>query len=391
MEVRSPALSLGRAPKSSALSCRPAEELRRAHQPDNASCRPHLRGSTCSASGDRPRSEELDLPLPARFGAPKSSSPSWHEPALAPPWKRLTTPGPRASSEELSLKLPAGQSAPKGTEVDRRETAPRLLRNRCRPSSTAPYPEGHDTAPGSTTWSLLGPFPKLFDPVTIRRPPRRLETRGRSEDHLATSRACVRAPGPRRIYHPRPGAPKDDETKEASASRPCGPSCSKACPKPDDPEGSPDELAPRISALELINTDHSPRSVPPKRLDAPSETSSELHGNALAPTDTAGQLRRASRQRGLSLPRTRCSPLIYRTRPPDPEGTGAGPSDHAGRVEDALPNERAASRLRRARRQGAERSERSRLSPFPTPGRSLEPEGSGSRQGCRVQTRGVLL
>lgn len=153
---------------------------------------------------------------------------------------------------ELRRAQPQAASRPKRPEGHRG----RPTRDRAAPPeeplplrSTAPYPEGHDTAPGSTTWSLLGPFPKLFDPVTIRRSPRRLEIRGRSEDHLATSRACVRAPGPRRIYPRRPDVPKDDEAKEASASRPCGPSCSSACPKPDDPKGSPDELAPRISAL----------------------------------------------------------------------------------------------------------------------------------------------
>jgi len=173
VEVRSPALALGRAPKSSTLSCRPAAELRRAHQPANTSCRPHLRGSTCSVSGGQPRSEELDLPLPARLGAPKSSSPSWREPALAPPWKRLTTPGPRSSSEELSLKLPAGHSAPKGTEVDRRETAPRLLRNRCRPTAPRHTPKGrtphqeHHLVPLGTLPQTLRPHD---DPKTASAP-----------------------------------------------------------------------------------------------------------------------------------------------------------------------------------------------------------------------------
>jgi len=213
----------------------------------------------------------------------------------------------------------------------------------------------------------------------------------RSEDRRDTPRACVRAPGPRRNHLPRPDAPKDDETKEASASRPCGPSCSLAHLTPDDPEGPPDKLAARVSALGA----HQHRPFTAQRTSE--EARRAVKGQLRAPLGTRslrrytfGQLRRASRRRKPSLPRTRCSPPTNRTRPPDPEGTGAGPSDHAGRDEDAVPNERATLRLRRARQQGAERSERSRLSPSPTPGRIPGPEGPRLRQGCRFRTRGVL-
>jgi len=53
------------------------------------------------------------------------------------------------------------------------------------------------------------------------------------------------------------------------------------------------------------------------------------------------------------------------------------------------PNVRATSGLRRTRRRGAERSERPPLNPSSTPGRSLEPEGSIVRQGCRAQAHGA--
>lgn len=74
---------------------------------------------------------------------------------------------------------------------------------------------------------------------------------------------------------------------------------------------------------------------------------------------------------------------------PTPKGRAARPATDRP-LKTLLPNVRATSGLRRARRRGAERSERLRLSLSPTPGHVLEPEGSSSRQGCRVRTHGAV-
>lgn len=241
-----------------------------------------LRGSALTGSGSRPRSEELGSELSTCRRAPKSSTAGQRELSTTPPWKRLTTSDPRASSEELSLKLPAGHRAPKGTEVDRRETAPRLLRNRCRPVARRHTPKGatsHQGAPPGPSWDpspssstprrsedRLGASRYVGDPKTTS-PPRELASEPQdpvaSTIHAATPRRTTkrrrevrRDPADRaaRRLARNPTTPKDHRTSSPLASQP----------------------------LELINTDHSPRSAPPKRLDAPSETSSELHGTALA-------------------------------------------------------------------------------------------------------------
>jgi len=180
-----------------------------------------------------------------------------------------------------------------------------------------------------------GTLPRPFDPSVIRRPPRCLELSRRSEERLDPSRACVRAPGARQ---------------------------------------------------------HQPLTThrPPKRLDVLRAPGSELRGNATTPADRCPRLRRTE----VSADRRRHAPCATRpttlTPPLDPEGTVGVPRRPRWPREDAVPNVRAAPRLRRACRQGAERSERPRLSPSSTPGRSPEPEGSRSRLGCRVQTRGAL-
>jgi hypothetical protein len=142
---------------------------------------------------------------------------------------------------------------------------------------------------------------------------------------------------------------------------------------------------------ELINTDQSPRSFASEEARRAVKDQLRAPGNAFAST---------SRHRSApkSLPMTRAvtpadpmQPANHMDATSRPRRDGRRPQRSRWPREDTVPNVRATSRLRRAPRRGAERSERPRLSLFPTPGRSLEPEGPRSRQGCRVQTRGVLL
>jgi hypothetical protein len=244
----------------------------------------------------------------------------------------LTTSDPRSSSEELGLQLPAGQSAPKGPEIGQRETAPRLQRNRCRPAALRHAPKGRTPHQGAPPGPSRDPFPS---PSTPRR----------SEDHLSAS-TCLNDPKTASTYRELASEPQDPVATTYHAPTPRrtmkrrrqvrrDPADRAACrlPPPGEPEGPPGELAASVSALGAHQ--HRPftaqlrlrRGSTRRQRPAPSSL-----GTRSLRRHATGQLRRASRQRKPSLPRTRCSPLSTRTGPPDPEGTGAGPSDHAGRV-----------------------------------------------------------
>jgi len=238
------------------------------------------------------------------------------------------------------------------------------------------------------TRSLAGPFARPFDPAAIRRSPRRLEQLRPSEDDRGPSRACLRAPGPHRSTNhatpPRRTMKRGRRMRRGPADRSAGRWDAR---RPRRITGASPSLASRPS--ELITADHRPRSASPKRRLTPPTPDSELCGNAPASTgprplsseEPSGGVRRRHR--------APCAQPARLDNSPAPEGTSCLPRRKAWPLKTPSPNVRATSGLRRARRRGAERSERLPVSPSSTPGRSLEPEGSSVRQGRRVRTRGT--
>lgn len=112
------------------------------------------------------------------------------------------------------------------------------MRNRCRLLALRHTPKGAGFAKKHTK-SLAGPILRLFDPVAVRRQPRRLEPPRRSEDRFDASRARIRAPGPLRTCSPptlrRPEGLRVEGGE--NASRPCGLLHSQPTPRAN-PEGS---------------------------------------------------------------------------------------------------------------------------------------------------------
>jgi hypothetical protein len=153
----------------------------------------------------------------------------------------------------------------------------------------------------------------------------------------------------------------------AHASRPCGPICGQLLPR-DDPERSPRELAARLTALGA-------RQRRPLTAQRASEETQRA-ANAQARSSVGARSLRAHR---LSAPKSletvQAVTITLPVRPtgppepspPDPERTGGVPWRPSWSREDAVPNVRAASWLRRALQQGAERSERPHLSPSRLP------------------------
>lgn len=245
----------------------------------------------------------------------------------------------------------------------------------------------HRATVGATR-SLAGPFVRPFDPAAIRRSPRRLDQRRPSEDDQSLSRACLRAPGPHRSTN---RTPPPRRTKKRGRRMRQGPADRSARRRDVRRPRRITETSPPLASQpsELITAGHRPRSASPKRCLAPPKPDSELCGYALAPTGGSPPSSEEPSGGVCHRHRAPCAQPACLDRASRPRRDEL-PAQAAGwPLRSPLPNVRATSGLRRARRRGAERSERPRLSPSSTPGRSLEPEGSSSRQGCRIQTRGA--
>lgn len=104
--------------------------------------------------------------------APKSSSTPRRGITSTPPWKRLTTSGRRPSSEELDLELSTRSGAPRSTGASRRETALRLRERPSADDGAAPRPEGRDITPAKAVGPSRDSSSNLWAAALVRRPPR---------------------------------------------------------------------------------------------------------------------------------------------------------------------------------------------------------------------------
>lgn len=305
-----------------------------------------------------------------------------------PPRRRVTTSDRRPKSEDLDLELPTRSGAPRST-FDRttrdRSTPPE---EPLPPDDPAPHPEGYHTAP---PWA---PTDSSRDPSSDPSTPKR------SEDHFgASSDPTIRRrprslaslhPSPRTPsqHQPRHADPKDGEAREANALRPCGP-ISSSVGRPATPKDHPSEPSARLSALGA----HHRR--PPASLDLSEELSRATDARLRAPRERARSDRVSPSSSEEPSGGVRHRHRAPRAQPAHPDRAARPRRDElraraaAWPLRSPSPNVRATSGLRRARRRGAERSERPRSSPSSTPGRSSEPEGSNARQGCRAQALGA--
>lgn len=295
----------------------------------------------------------------------------------------MTTPGHRPGSEDPGLKLPTRSGAPRSTEA--RPTRDRATPPEEPPPPTdpTPHPEGHNTAP----WQA--PTDPSRDPSSDPSTPQRPEghpgasscsghpktaktTREPASEPQDLIAATFSAPPPRRTATQEGGecvktlrtaqlvetvTPRPRKITALHPRSPCSPR------NPSTPHSG------RASRLRRDTSHHlgpTPSSAEYARTDETSPLSSE-------------ELSSGARQHHRTPVRPASSPAAL---PPDPEGTSCHtlwrPTSPR---EDACAERRAASWLRRASRQGAERSGRLRLSPSSTPGRATEPEGSNRTAG----------
>jgi hypothetical protein len=245
-----------------------------------------------------------------------------------PPRRRLTTSGRRPMSEDLDLELPTRSGAPKST-FDRttrdRATPPE---EPLPPDDSAPHPEGYHTAP---PWA---------PPDSSRDPSSDPSTPPRSEDHRgASSNPTVRRrprplaslpPSPRTPpqHRPRHADPKDGEARKANALRPCGPISwsmgRPATPKDHRTRARRPPLSPRSSSLPLTGLARPlRRDVSRCRCPTPSSAGTRSRRQRVAV-----ELRRALGRRLPSPPR----PLRPACTPgrclPTPKGRIARPGGH---------------------------------------------------------------
>jgi hypothetical protein len=245
-----------------------------------------------------PRAVDLDLTPKGRVGtsdAPQSPFGS-HLPTIIAPWLRraawAVSSLPETSAETLDdpwlvtrLRRARPQAARpppslrRAKELGRRETAPRLRRNRCHPLAPRHTPRG-------TTPHLGAPPGSSRDPSSDPSAPSRSEDRSGASRYLGD---------PKTTATPREPASEPQDpiatTLHAPASRgttrrwrhmrrdPAG--CSAGASLPTTTSKGHRESSPLASQpSELVNAGHSPRSVPPKRPDTQLMPSSKLRGNA---------------------------------------------------------------------------------------------------------------
>jgi hypothetical protein len=211
-----------------------------------------------------------------------------------------------------------------------------------------------------------------------------------SEDRRDTPRACVRAPGPCRRHPHRVDVPKDASAKEVNTSRPCGP-VAKHSDRQRDPKVSPTSRPLALRSKELITTDPLPCFAAPKSNSSALKLSSELlrewsyaalH-DPQAPKSHQAAHDDASRSHGQLFDR-----LVPATRPRRDKKRALD-----GRMaarEDAVPNMRAASELRRVHQQGAARSGRLQVSLSASTWPSARTRRSKQGLMCRLETHGCV-
>jgi len=140
-----------------------------------------------------------------------------------PPRRRLTSSGRRPGSEDPDLELPTRSGAPRST-IDRptrgRATPPE---EPLPPGDSAPHPEGRHTAPPWAPPIPRGTLHQTLRPRAdpkITAAPRAAPAIRRRPRLLASLPPSPRTPSQ---HQPRHAAPKDEEAREANALRPCGP------------------------------------------------------------------------------------------------------------------------------------------------------------------------
>jgi hypothetical protein len=299
----------------------------------------------------------------------------------------LTPSGRRPGSEDPDLKLPTRSGAPRSTIIGSTRDRATPPEEPLPPDDSAPHPEGRHTAP---PWAPPIPRGTLHqtlrprDDPKIASVPRAAPAIRRRPRPLASLPPSPRTPSQ---HQPRHAAPKDEEAREENASRPCGP-ISRSMGRPATPKDHRNEPAARLSALRAHHrrpptslglSEEIPRAAD-ARLRALRERAREERASPSGSEKPSGGVRRRHR--------APCAQPARRDNASRPQRDELLTLTTAWPLKTPSPNVRATSGLRRARRRGAERSERLRVSPSPAPGHSLEPEGSSARQGCRVQARG---
>lgn len=354
----------------------PPCRLRRAERIESDRTETPWRCETWS-SGPQPGSEELDLGPPTRLS---SSEELRSEPARvrdSTSWRRSSTSDRLTGSEELARWLPTLADAPKSDSSCRRETASRLLRALWMGAGASPHPEGRDALPAFTIRPSRDPSALPRSDGMARRPPRPLESVSQSP------RTPLQPPSPPLRPEGRSGEGGDCVEALRTARLTGGDARS---PRRAPGRASGMRRGPRSSStpglgdVRRLRRDSGRCRSVGSELHRVRALSGRPHPRApKSPTGDAGRRGRA--------PNATARPLG--TSPPDPEGTSREPSRPSGRVGEALPNVRAPSELRRAPREGAERSwhppmSRRRALPLSRPRKA---EGVTM---CPTQARGAL-